>query len=151
MNHKSLLLSEIATLASEWVKQQQGYIQEVGFGLSSHQVAIATQVGVKHPADIRILEVDKIPAPTDMLLQQVAEKMNFLGPNTLGITLGYGVYLRKGYVTDRLLSHEFRHVHQYEAAGSTEAFISEYLRQMFQYGYLESPYEVDARTHEIGE
>ncbi len=151
MKHKSLLVSEITTLASEWVKQQQGYIQEVGVGLSSHQVAIATQVGVRHPINIRILVVDKIPAPTDMLLQQVAKNMNFLGPNTLGITLGYGVYLRKGYVTDRLLSHEFRHVRQYEAAGSIDAFLSEYLRQIFQYGYDESPYEIDARAHEIGE
>ncbi|ARU29033.1 hypothetical protein CBR65_17170 [Cellvibrio sp. PSBB006] len=75
--------------------------------------------------------------------------MNFLGPDTIGLTLGYGIYLREGYITDRLLSHEFRHVQQYEVAGSVQAFIVEYIQQIFQYGYYDAPYEVDARAHEL--
>jgi hypothetical protein len=96
------------------------------------------------------MEVDTIAPPVDPMLRRVADEMSFLGSNTIGITLGYGIYLRKGYVTDRLLSHEFRHVHQYEKAGSIELFIEEYLRQIFHYGYVDSPYEIDARAHEFG-
>lgn len=87
--------------------------------------------------------------PDHPVLRQVANQLNFLGPDTIGLTLGYGVYLRKGYMDDRLLSHEFRHVRQYEIAGSIAAFIDEYIRQIFQYGYLNAPYEVDARAYEI--
>jgi hypothetical protein len=108
-----------------------------------------TAVGVQHPARIRLLQIDSIPQPVDPLLQRVAAELHFLGPDTIGLTLGYGVYLRKGYVTDRLLSHEFRHVQQYDVAGSAENFITAYLQQIFQYGYRNSPYEVDARAHEI--
>lgn len=142
-------MDKIIKLASEWVEQQQKYVQEAGYPLTSRQIEIANQVGVQRPEEIRILEVEEISAPTDALLRQVAAEMDFLGPNTIGLTLGYGVYLRKGFITDRLLSHEFRHVQQYEAAGSVQAFISEYLQQIFRYGYRDSPYEVDARAHEI--
>lgn len=140
---------EIINLAVKWVEQQQTLIAESGIALTQHQIAIAAHVGVQHPARIRLLQVDSIPQPVDPLLQRVAAELHFLGSGTIGLTLGYGVYLRKGYVTDRLLSHEFRHVQQYEVAGSVENFITAYLQEIFQYGYRNSPYEVDARAHEI--
>jgi hypothetical protein len=99
--------------------------------------------------DLFALRSGETSPPDHPVLRQVANQLNFLGPDTIGLTLGYGVYLRKGYVDDRLLSHEFRHVRQYEIAGSIAAFIDEYIRQIFQYGYLNSPYEVDARAYEI--
>lgn len=45
--------------------------------------------------------------------------------------------------------YKFLHVRQYEMAGSIAAFVDEYIRQIFQYGYLNAPYEVDARAYEI--
>ncbi|MBV2129714.1 hypothetical protein [Arsukibacterium indicum] len=69
--------------------------------------------------------------------------------DTIGLTLGYGIYIKQGYLTRRLLSHELRHVHQYEQAGSHEAFLTRYIGDIIRFGYLDSPYEVDARYHEI--
>ncbi len=45
-------------------------------------------------------------------------------------------------VNPRLLRHEFRHVHQYEKAGSISAFLPIYL------GQIDAPLEADARAHE---
>lgn len=148
-NDKGLIKLEIFDRAAKWVIQQQEIILESGAPLTSEQIAIASQVGVLRPEKIRILSVARISPPDDPLLKKVAEEMNFLGPDTIGLTLGYGIYLREGYITDRLLSHEFRHVQQYEVAGSVQAFITEYIQQIFQYGYCDAPYEVDARAHEI--
>lgn len=75
--------------------------------------------------------------------------MNFLGPKAIGINSGYGICLRKDHVTNRLLSHEDRHVQQYEAAGSVRVFIAKHIQQMFQYGCYDAPYGLNARAHGI--
>lgn len=146
---KGLIKLGIFDHAAKWVTRQQEIILESGVSLTSEQIVIASHVGVLRPEKIRILSVVRISPPDDPLLRKVAEEMNFLGPDTIGLTLGYGIYLREGYITDRLLSHEFRHVQQYEVAGSIRAFAAEYIQQIFQYGYYDAPYEVDARAHEI--
>lgn len=53
-----------------------------------------------------------------------------------------------GKACPRLLSHEYRHVHQYEAAGSIAAFLRRYLQQIAEVGYERAPYEIDARQWE---
>jgi hypothetical protein len=58
------------------------------------------------------------------------------------------VFACTGHVDPRLLRHEFRHVHQYEMAGSIIAFLPVYLGQIVQFGYRDAPLEVDARAHE---
>jgi hypothetical protein len=66
-----------------------------------------------------------------------------------GVTFGYGIYICDGQVSNRLISHECRHVYQYEAAGSIAAFLPIYLHQIATVGYDDAPYEIDAREHEI--
>ncbi len=66
----------------------------------------------------------------------------------VGMTFGYGVYVCHGYVTFSLLSHEFRHVQQYEQAGSIAAYLPAYLEQVVTVGYDNAPFEIDARAHE---
>jgi hypothetical protein len=67
----------------------------------------------------------------------------------VGLTLGYAVLVCPGYGRDvRLLSHEFRHVYQYEQAGSIAAFLPVYLQQIVTVGYQNAAYERDARAHE---
>lgn len=146
---QELNLEDTIKLACMWVNQQQEYIDNFGAKLTPHQIALAIQVGVRQPERIRILTVEKIPSPNDETLSKLAEKLNFLGPGTLGITLGYCIYVRDGYVDDRLLSHEFRHVYQFEESGSIQVFIGEYLQQLIQYGYELSPFEIDSREHEF--
>lgn len=66
----------------------------------------------------------------------------------LGLTLGYGVCILENHLTSQLLFHECRHVHQYEKFGSIATFLSEYLKQIIDYGYYMAPLEVDAREYE---
>jgi hypothetical protein len=66
------------------------------------------------------------------------------------LTLGYSVLVCRGHETTRLLSHEFRHVHQYESVGSISAFLPLYLQQIVEFGYDDAPFEADARSCESG-
>ena len=86
--------------------------------------------------------------PEDPELRVAALQTGLLGPHMAGLTLGYSVFARRGHVTWRLLSHEFRHVFQYEQAGSITAFLPVYLQQIVQVGYANASIEIDARAHE---
>ena len=68
-----------------------------------------------------------------------------------GLTLGHSILIRHGRMSRRLLSHECRHVFQYEQAGSIATFLPHYLRSIVQVGYWESPFEKDARDHELAD
>lgn len=89
-----------------------------------------------------------LPLPGDPELKQAALATGLLGPSMIGLTLGHGIYVCHGHGNIRLLSHEFRHVHQYEQAGSIAAFLPAYLQQIVDVGYDKAPFEVDARAHE---
>jgi hypothetical protein len=52
-----------------------------------------------------------------------------------GLTLGYAILICHGHMSHRLLSHECRHVAQYEQVGSIAAFLSAYLGAIVQVGY----------------
>jgi hypothetical protein len=65
------------------------------------------------------------------------------------MTLGYSVFILRGHMSPRLLSHECRHVHHYEAAGSIAAFLPIYLEQIALYGYDDAPLERDAGAYEV--
>jgi hypothetical protein len=109
---------------------------------------VARNVGVVHPELIRVALVDVLPMPQDPMLRAAAVQKGLFGPDTAGVTLGYSVFLRRGRDTWSLLSHEFRHVFQYEQAGSIAAFLPIYLQQILQFGYANAPLELDARAHE---
>ncbi len=109
---------------------------------------IAMAVGVTNPEKIRISIVSSIPIPDDPVLQKVAIETGLLGPDTAGLTLGYGIYILAGEDSDQLLSHECRHVYQYETFGSIAEFMPIYLQQIAQDGYEGAALEIDARQHE---
>ncbi len=142
------LLPILLPRAIHWAKHQSQNILETGNALSDSGLRIARSVGVSMPEEIRVAVVPSLPLPEDPELRAVAIQTGLLGPNMVGITLGYGIYLRDGFVSNRLISHECRHVFQYEEAGSIEDFLPIYLQQIVQYGYDDAPYEVDARNHE---
>ena len=66
----------------------------------------------------------------------------------VGLTLGYGIFIVSGHYTVRLISHECRHVYQYETLGSIDKFLPVYLQQIVEFGYAGAPLEVDARAYE---
>lgn len=134
--------------AISWAEDQADSGASIGRPLSELELALAREVGVEQPERIRIVQVEMLPIPEDPILHVAALQTGLLGPGMVGLTLGYSVFVCRGYETVRLLSHEFRHVHQYEQAGSIAAFLPSYLRQIIDVGYAAAPLEADARAYE---
>jgi len=143
------ILPIVLPAAIAWVEQQENEIITQGKPLSESEHRIARNVGVTYPERIRILFVERLPLPDDLQLRQIALNAGLLGPNMIGLTLGHGIYICSRHNSTRLLSHECRHVYQYEQAGSIAAYIPKYLREIAEFGYANAPYEKDARAHEI--
>ncbi|WAS89735.1 hypothetical protein [Nannocystis punicea] len=149
---RSARLSRLVSLgpaAVRWAEAHEAEILRTGLPLDAKMQAVARAVGVRQPERVRLAVVARIPLPEDPDLRQAALSLGMLGPETIGLTLGHGIYVRKRPVSTRLLSHECRHVYQYEQAGSIAAFLADYLQQIATVGYLHAPLEVDARAHEI--
>jgi hypothetical protein len=134
--------------AIEWAEGEANSAAATGQALNDSEQQVARRVGVLRPELIRVALVGSLPMPDDPALRSAAIQTGLLSPNSAGLTLGYLVFVRRGQDTLRLLSHEFRHVHQYEQAGSIAAFLSVYLQQIAQFGYANAPLEADARAHE---
>lgn len=135
--------------AISWAEQASAEAAITGRLLTEQEQGVARRAGVQHPHLIRLAIVDEMPRPAHPMLLTAANAAGFLGPGTAGLTLGYTVLVQRGQESTRLLSHEFRHVYQYEQAGSIAAFLPVYLKQIVDVGYTDAPYEVDARRHEI--
>jgi len=146
------LLSVLPVLlprAIAWADARSSEILASGEPLSDTGLKLAAAVGVSDAARIRVSTVSALPLPDDPDLRQVALEVGLLGPNMIGLTLGYGIYVCDGHMNNRLISHECRHVHQYEVAGTIESYLPIYLRQIAVHGYHDAPFEIDAREHEI--
>lgn len=120
-----------------------------GYKLTPAIQDIASQVAVANPARIHILEVDIFPKPENPKLKELAAHLGLLTEHTAGLTLGHAILIKRGLFSNRLLSHECRHVYQYEQAGSINHFLTSYLTSLLKHGYVDCPYEQDARQHEI--
>lgn len=134
--------------AVAWAERESGQALHKGIALDATQSALAQGAGVRSAHRVRLRVVDSIPAPEDAKLRAAALQAGLLGPDTIGLTLGYAIFLRRDFAGDDvLLRHELRHVHQYECYGSIKAFLSVYLPQIVQFGYAHAPLEIDAGTH----
>jgi hypothetical protein len=142
-------LPHLLPKAIAWAEARSAEITTSGTPLTDLELRLAHFVGVEQPEQVRILEVREIPQPVDPELRQAVAATGFIGPQTIGLTLGYGIYIVMGHSTNRLVSHECRHVYQYEAAGSIRNFLPIYLKQVASVGYAAAPLEIDARAHEI--
>lgn len=149
MNGLREALPTLLPLAIEWAERISARAAQSGFPLSAPEEDLARRVGVRQPQEIRLSVGAELPFPEHPILQAAAIETGLLAPEMVGLTLGHAVFLRSGHVDERLLSHELRHVAQYEAAGSIARFMPVYLSQIIEFGYNAAPLEVDARTHEI--
>ena len=137
--------------AIAWAEARAKRASEVGAPLTAEEQEIARSVGVTNPDLVRIEIVgDRLPMPDDPELQAAATQAGLLGPGMVGLTLGHAIFICRGHETRRLLSHELRHVCQYERYGSIAAFLPVYLSQVLEVGYEDAPLERDARAHEQG-
>ncbi|HEX7912515.1 MAG TPA: hypothetical protein VF534_31110 [Paraburkholderia sp.] len=142
-------LPTILPAAIAWAEVQSKQVLSVGSSLSAYGMADARSVGVASPELIRVAIVPALPLPDDPTLRAIALDTGLLGPGMVGLTLGHAIFVVQGHDTRRLLTHEYRHVHQYEVAGSISAFLPAYLHQIATVGYIDAPFEIDARRHEI--
>lgn len=145
----AVVLPQLLAPAIAWAEEQARIVEHEGELLDLAGLALAKKVGVRHPDRIRTKIVDALPLPTELALRQAALATGLLGPTALGLTLGYGIIIVRGSMTTRLLSHECRHVYQYESYGSIAAFLPAYLQQVATIGYFDATFEQDARSHEI--
>ena len=136
--------------AVAWVSDLEHTGIGTGRPLAPWQIAEARDVGVRHPECVRICLVRSLPVPRGQELLAVAEIAGLALGKAAGLTLGYAIYLQRGRAgRRRLLTHEQRHVAQYESAGSNQAFLTDYLQQVARYGYRDAPLEIDARRYEL--
>jgi hypothetical protein len=141
-------LPRLLPSAIVWAEAQAAETLIEGVPLTDFGMRLARAVGVQRPELVRTIEVPSLPLPADPELRLAALETGLLGPGMVGLTLGYAIYIERGHASNRLISHECRHVYQYETAGSIAAFLPAYLQQIVEYGYELAPFEVDARTHE---
>lgn len=149
MTHLAALLPQVLPGAIGWAEEQERQALATGAALTPQGIADARAVGVLAPEKIRVVIAPALPLPDDAWLRNVALSTGLLGPNFAGLTLGYAIFIVHGHLTRPLLTHECRHVYQYEVAGSIAAFMPVYLGQIAAVGYNAAPLEVDARQHEI--
>ena len=145
-------LEELPTLlpgAIAWAEARAARAAEVGESLTPLEQDMARLLGVAEPERVRVEIVERLPLPDDAALRGAALQSGIIGPNMTGLTLGHSIFICRGHKTRRLLSHELRHVHQFEQAGSIAAFLPVYLRQVLEVGYQIAPFEADARAHEL--
>ena len=141
-------LPNLLPLAIAWAQEEEAKALTDGTPLSLRGISIAKSAGVMLPEKVRVLLVENLPYPEHPLLREAAEQTGMLGPDTAGLTLGYAVFMLAVKSDLRLLSHELRHVYQYETNGAIPGFLPLYLRQVIEVGYDDAPFEKDAREHE---
>ncbi len=139
---------ELMPLVIAWLLDIESNILANGVPLNEIETRDAVSVGVQRPEKIRILAVDNMSVPQNPVLQQAGRETGLLSDTTAGRTVGYGIEIIKGESSRRLLRHEFRHVFQYEQAGSLQTFVTEYIQSVLTDGYHNSIFERDARAVE---
>jgi hypothetical protein len=143
--HLKSEVPKILPLVVEWAERMESQILRSGRALSTDELEMARSMDVRQPTQIRIAEVEEIPAPDHPYLAELARQTGFLTSLSAGVTLRYGIFLRSDQAADRRLrAHEFRHVAQYECAGSIDEFLRFYLHELLHFGHGPGPLEVDA-------
>jgi len=139
------MFAAVLPLAVKWVEDGQRFIFEHGRSLSAAEKNDARLAGVRYPEQIRLLYVPHIPLPDDRVLKNTNDIVQLVTPQTAGLTLRYGIFVRRDCQGDRrLLVHEFVHASQYERLGSAECFLRQYLDECIRFGYLAAPMEQEA-------
>lgn len=150
-NRLEAVLPFLMPRAISWAESVASIVAQRGAPLNPSDAEDASSVGVREVDKIRVLMVDFFPFPDDPDLRAAAVETGLLDSNTTGLTLGYSILIRKGHLSRCVLSHECRHVAQYEHAGGIASFLPVYLGTIVQpgVGYWNSPFEVEARQYEL--
>jgi hypothetical protein len=139
------LLPWVVPIAAAWAKRQEGIILSCGVPLDERQLHDASAMGVAFPENIRLMRVDRIPLLNHWILRKVSGYFPSLCCDPVGLSLGYGIYIRSRYWGNRhLIAHECVHAGQYERYGGHRAFLQAYFSQCIIHGYPDAPLEQEA-------
>lgn len=136
-------------LAVSWASEQEAHILQHGEPLSEREKLLAQHIGVREIERVRVLRVDKIPAPNDEVLGKIARDIGFISPHTQGMALRFGIFVRNDVWRDgalrsrEIIAHELVHTAQYERLGFKD-FLRAYLWQCLTIGYANSTLEREA-------
>jgi len=133
-------------LAVQWARRRERDALRHGRPLRPEEMRLARRMGVREVQKIRIVETERIPMPGAGFLGMAAHWTGFHQSDPWGLSLGYGVFVRRGWPGSReqLLAHEFVHTAQYERCGGMRPYLVRYLRECLTLGYAESPMEQEA-------
>src|SRR2546421_11945464 len=87
-------LKQLLVLALEWARSQEQLILQHGIPLSGKQLEDARRAGVREPARVRVLVVDRISPPENPELAEAARGAQIITEASRAVTLGYGIILR---------------------------------------------------------
>ncbi len=139
------LLPGLLPLAAWWVAFHERRILRHGVPLSPEGLGDAALMGVAHPEKIRLMEVDRIPGLNGPLVKLLSRIMPAVLPNTVGLSLRYGIYIRSKYRGNRhLIAHECVHTGQYERRAHIAGFLRAYFTECIELGYPDAPMEQEA-------
>jgi len=135
----------LLSLASKWAAALEKRILRDGVPLSDLEMADARAIGVREPERVRLLALARVPAPRNLTLSAAAAAIQFLTPETRGLALRYGIFVRSDCWGERaLVAHELAHTAQYERLGGIEPFLRQYLQECLTIGYPAAPMEQEA-------
>jgi hypothetical protein len=139
------MFETLLPLACAWAEAQERIILRDGVALSGAQAADARSAGVSHPEQVRLRRVTRILRPADPTLRAAADATQLISPQTIGLTLRYGIFIRADcWGGRRLVVHELVHTSQYERLGGFAPFLRQYLTECLTVGYPASPMEQEA-------
>ena len=142
-------LSATVRLAIKWAQKMETDALTNGAELTPDQRVIAEQMGVESPERVRVV-VGKIPASSNVTLLLSMQKIGLISDTVNGLTFGHGIFIKDECKDDlAVLSHELRHVKQYEDFGAIPSFMKTYIEQVNEYGYRQSGLEQDAYEKQL--
>ena len=141
------LLSVLVAQYIHWAGETEKQGRENGTALTSEQMLLATDVGVKNPHDVRLVHVEQVPFPMENpALKYLGETLGFVGDGIVNNAqaFGYSIYVRKGFFLDRpKLAHELVHVRQIEDT-SFQSVTIQHMLDLALHGYENSRIENEA-------
>jgi hypothetical protein len=132
-------------LAVQWAEAKEKVALKCGTALVPQFMQDAESVGVRYPERVRIYKVFQIPIPKHPILKSAAEATQLISPATIGMSLGYGIFIHSNFSNDRhTIVHELVHTMQCEKLGGLYQFLKKYLWECIQIGYPQAPMEQEA-------
>ena len=104
---------ELLPLAAAWAQEQESMILQNGEPLTAEPMDYARKLKITCPEKVRLLPVDSIPTPSNPFLREAVEITQLLGPQTIGLSLRYGIFIRSESLYDaslRIIIHELVHL-----------------------------------------